>query len=366
MGRLPGPQSQACPAAHFRVIWRRLNGLSCLRFSRGCILPAMDAKHTDTPGSRRFDDLYSRPNARDGGHYEDKTTLAHRLRKAAAGILAAIAVEQGATYVPPPVTPPGIVQSMNNQAAPAAAAVQAAKFHLPGSYRVGSPNPFGMPAGLPGATAFKPTVRYARDEGIALWGESHPFGGVAFADGSVLQTSNDPVERVVSSVSAAQSSPVPSPEASAVKETLQETYKDVVAELHDHEKVAQVIADAMVSKAVEAAIDRLPELAGSVLIALGVKKRKNKETTPSLDQTADDLEKINELYAEGVPLTTANIQRLSGFSLARIRAAMQAGLYVEEWHPAGLSYIETKLETEPQDTAREQDPSQGHPDEGAS
>jgi len=248
---------------------------------------------------------------------EKKLSFGERLKLAAGSIATLIAVEHAAPHLPDSGPSPAISQIMGTSVTPVTSQPE--------------PSP-------PEAR----TAGFLPSEPVSLTGVLHPGGGVALPDGSFIQTSNDPIDRMVTSISAAQPAPLQPPAASALGDTLRIGYRDVIDELQDHEKVAQIIADAILSKAVESAIEKLPELAGSVLVALVLNKRKNKEATPALDQIAEDLDAINDLYAEGVPLTTATVQRRLGISAARVRAAMQVGLYVEEWHPAGKSLADVR------------------------
>jgi hypothetical protein len=249
--------------------------------------------------------------------HEKKTTLGARLKKAASGIIAIIAVEQAAPHLPDLGPAPAVIQTMDKPQTQASAAQQLAR---PQAQTTGHLDL------TPYATAF---------ELPHLAGVDQPAYFLSFPN-----EISDPIDRIVASISSAQPQPVSPVEAGGLKEVLHQVYHDVIDLLHDHEKVAHVIAEAIVSKAAAAAIEELPECVSAILIALGLKKRKTKEATPSLDQTTADLEKINELYVEGVPLVLAVVQNRLGITAARVRAALQAGLYVEEWQPAGVSLIE--------------------------
>ena len=58
-----------------------------------------------------------------------------------------------------------------------------------------------------------------------------------------------------------------------------------------------------------------------------------------LQRTGEDLQQINELYAGGAPLTPVNLHLHLHFNEPRGRAALQAGGYIDEWHPAGLRIV---------------------------
>lgn len=230
-----------------------------------------------------------------------------------------LAVQQGMAQAPPP--PPNIPVMVQTLDTPESAAARAQR--LAEQAAVSAPF-FRTPAEYPGPEAYA--------------------GGWTFAPRSpdiwrMAPAAGDPLGSIAGDILPAQ----PPAEAPAVKETLAQVYHDVVDELHNHEKMAEVLAEALVSKAVEEAIDKAPEFAACVLVAIGRKKRKKKEATASLDTVAEDLDRINELYATGVPVTVDEIQRRLGISSDRARAALRAGLYtgrvVVEWHPAGVSAI---------------------------
>jgi hypothetical protein len=254
--------------------------------------------------------------------HEKKTTLGARLKKAASGIIAIIAVEQAAPHLPDFGPATAVIQTMDKPQTQASAAQQLAQ---PQAQTIGHSDltPYATPFELPHRAGVDPPAYF-----------------LAFPN-----ETSDPIDRIVASISSAQLQPVSTVEAGALKGVLHQVYHDVIDLLHDHEKVAHVIAEAIVSKAAAAAIEELPECVSAILIALGLKKRKNKEATPSLDQTTTDLEKINELYFEGVPLTLPAVQRRLGITAVRAHAALQAGLYVEEWQPAGVSLIELQPST---------------------
>jgi hypothetical protein len=268
--------------------------------------------------------------------HEKKTPLAERLKRVASGIIATIAVEQGATLLASSGPAPAIAQTIDTSQTKAPAQQPA---HL--QQTTGLSDRYPTPIKLFEWSGPTPVLHFtSADQPEFVVGTALPGGGLLFPNGSLLQTSNDPIDRIVTSISAAQPQPVPPTEAGELKKALDLVYHDIIDVLQNHEKMAQIIAEASVSKTVELAIEKLPECASAILITLGLKKRKNKEATPSLEQTTADLERINGLYVEGVPLTMAAVQSHLGISAARARAALQAGLYMEEWHPVGVSLVE--------------------------
>jgi hypothetical protein len=149
---------------------------------------------------------------------------------------------------------------------------------------------------------------------------------------------NAQLDRIVASMADAQPERPAPAEKEQAKSDLKEIYQAVEKNLQDPEKIADKIID-LVSDGLKSAVEHSPQLAGPVLIALGLKRSKPKGSNAMLQRTGEDLQQINELYARGAPLTPVNLHLHLHFNEPRARAALHAGGYIDEWHPAGLRIV---------------------------
>lgn len=176
-----------------------------------------------------------------------------------------------------------------------------------------------------------------------------------FISGTQLQTDWNSAEvtaqldRIVASMADAQPERPAAAEKEQAKSDLKGIYQAVEKDLQDPEKIADKIID-LGSDALKSAVEHSPQLAGPVLIALGLKRSKPKGNNAMIQRTGEDLQQINELYARGAPLTPVNLHLHLHFDEPRARAALQAGGYIDEWHPGGLRIV---LETKWPETSQE-------------
>ena len=149
---------------------------------------------------------------------------------------------------------------------------------------------------------------------------------------------NRQLDRIVASMADAQPEHPAPAEKEQAKSDLKGVYHAVEKDLQDPQKIADKMID-LATDGLKKAVEHSPQLAGSVLIALGLKRSKPKGSNAMLQRTGEDLQQINELYARGVPLTPVNLHLHLHFNEPRARAALQAGGYIDEWHPAGLRIV---------------------------